>query len=60
VRRLVTYRGFSESDAKARIASQISNSERSAIVDVVIPNNGTLEEFQSAVSRMIQQRGLGD
>ena len=60
VRRLMTYRGFSESDAKARIASQMSNAERAAIVDVVIPNNGSLEEFRDAVTQLVRQRGLGD
>lgn len=60
VRRLVTYRGFSENDALARISSQISNAERSKIVDLVITNNGTLQEFQSAVSRLVEARGLGD
>lgn len=59
VRRLVTYRGFNETDAKARIASQISNEARREIVDVVVTNNGTLDEFQGAVTRLIHERGLG-
>ena len=60
VRRLISYRGFTESDATARIASQISNEERAAIVDVVIPNNGTLEDFQASVTRLVRERGFVD
>ena len=60
VRRLISYRGFDESDAKARIASQITNEERAAIVDVVIPNNGTLEDFQASVTRLVRERGFVD
>lgn len=60
VRRLVDYRGFSEHDAHARIAAQMSNEDRRAIVDRVITNNGSLEEFQDAVTSLILERGLGD
>lgn len=60
VRRLISYRGFTETDARARIASQISNEARAAIVDVVIPNNGTLEDFQTHIARLIRERGFID
>lgn len=60
VRRLVTFRGFDENDARTRIAAQMTNAERAAIVDVVIPNNGSLEEFQGVVSALVRQRGVGD
>ncbi|HUE59967.1 MAG TPA: dephospho-CoA kinase [Acidimicrobiales bacterium] len=40
VERLVQHRGFSESDARARIAAQISRDERRALADFVIDNSG--------------------
>lgn len=43
VQRLMAYRGFSEDDAKARIASQMSREERLSKADFVIDNSGTLE-----------------
>lgn len=58
VRRLTTYRGFSVTDARARIESQISNDQRSRIVDVVIDNNGTLDEFETKIMTLIRDRGL--
>lgn len=45
VRRLVESRGFTERDARARLASQMSNDERGAIVDRVFWNEGTLDEL---------------
>ena len=40
VERLVQHRGFTESDARARIAAQISREERRALADFVIDNSG--------------------
>jgi dephospho-CoA kinase len=40
VDRLVGQRGFSESDARARIASQISRQERTSLADFVVDNSG--------------------
>lgn len=45
LRRLRDLRGFDEGDARARIAAQMSNDERSAIVDRVIWNGGSLEDL---------------
>lgn len=42
--RLVDERGLSESDAAARLASQVSDDRRRAIADVVINTAGSLEE----------------
>lgn len=42
--RLVDERGLSESDAAARLASQVSDDRRRAIADVVIDTAGSLEE----------------
>lgn len=40
VARLVEHRGFTEADARARIAAQIGREERNALADVVIDNSG--------------------
>ncbi len=57
VRRLVSYRGFSESDAQARIANQISNDERHALSDEVLDNSGTLDQLIGAVDQLLARRG---
>ena len=43
VRRLMAGRGFTESDARARIAHQASREQRLAAADVVIDNSGPFE-----------------
>jgi dephospho-CoA kinase len=58
VARLVTCRGFSEDDAKARIASQISNVELAGIVDRVIWNEGSREELFANVDVALQELGI--
>ena len=58
IERLMAFRGFSEVDARSRIASQISNAERSAIVDVVLPNNGTIEELEMRLRALLTDRGI--
>ena len=45
VRRLVTHRGFTEADARARMARQATREERLAEADFVVPNNGTPEDL---------------
>lgn len=42
VARLIEYRGFSEDDARARIANQASREARLAVADFVIDNSGDL------------------
>lgn len=49
VERLVTSRGFSADDARARIAAQLSRNERLAIADWVIDNSGGLDELEAAI-----------
>jgi dephospho-CoA kinase len=59
VQRLVRSRGFSEADARARIANQASRDERLAAADFVIPNDGSLEELEDRIEecwRWIEQR----
>jgi dephospho-CoA kinase len=43
-RRLVDLRGSSESDAAARIASQVGDEARLAVADVVIDTSGSIED----------------
>jgi len=58
--RLVRFRGLTEEDARARLASQISNEERSAIVDHVIWNDGTIDELFAKIDAQLRQSGLLD
>ena len=50
IRRLVEHRGFSESDARARVANQASRVDRLAIADFVIDNSGSLDEVRERVA----------
>lgn len=56
--RLVNYRGFTPEDARARLASQMSNEEREDIVDVVIWNDGTLDELFAKINAQLERSGL--
>jgi dephospho-CoA kinase len=51
VERLVEQRGLSESDARARVANQISRDERLALADFVIDNSGDLDQLEAEVDR---------
>lgn len=49
VARLMEQRGFSEEDARARIANQTSREKRMEIADKVIDNAGSLDELRAQV-----------
>jgi dephospho-CoA kinase len=49
VQRLATRNGLDEDAARARIASQLSNAERTAKSDIIIENNGSLEELHASI-----------
>jgi dephospho-CoA kinase len=51
VQRLFTRNGLDETAARARLASQLSNDERTAKADVVIHNNTTLADLENAIGR---------
>jgi dephospho-CoA kinase len=51
VRRLVDQRAFTESDARARVAAQISREERRALADVLIDNSGDRAALELEVDR---------
>jgi dephospho-CoA kinase len=56
--RLTMLRGFDGEDARARLAAQESNSDRTALADRVIWNRGSLEELYSQVDEaLIDQAG---
>lgn len=52
VRRLVEHRGFTEDDARARMANQLPREERLAIADFVVDNSGDLARLDREVDRL--------
>lgn len=52
IQRLIELRGMSCEEAAHRLNSQASDTERLAIADVVIDNNGTLDEFTAKVDEL--------
>jgi dephospho-CoA kinase len=51
VARLVEHRGFTEADARARMARQASREDRLARASIVIDNSGTLDDLRAQVDR---------
>ena len=60
VERLVQHRGFSEADARARIARQASREERLAKADVVIDNSGDLPSLRAQVDELWRRVEAGE
>ncbi|MDP9168079.1 MAG: dephospho-CoA kinase, partial [Actinomycetota bacterium] len=56
VRRLIEHRGFTEADARARIAAQATEEQRRAVADVWLDNSGTAEELSAAARRLWRDR----
>ena len=52
IQRLVNRNGLSEEQARARIKSQLSNTERAKHADVVIDTNCTLAEVEAEVTKL--------
>ncbi|HEX3613348.1 MAG TPA: dephospho-CoA kinase [Sporichthyaceae bacterium] len=52
VRRLVSARGMTEADARARIAAQADRAHRLAAADVVVDNTGPPEALREQVDRL--------
>jgi dephospho-CoA kinase len=50
VRRLVEGRGLSESDARARVAAQVSREERRKLADMVIDNAGSRDDLTPQIA----------
>jgi dephospho-CoA kinase len=55
VERLGSRNGLDPEAARARINSQLSNAERTARADIVIENNGTLEELDARIQEAWNQ-----
>ena len=54
--RLMQRNNLDESDAQKRISSQLSNAEREAKVSIVIPNDGSLQEFDDTIGSVFSSR----
>jgi dephospho-CoA kinase len=54
VERLVRYRGFTEDDARARIANQASRDDRLKDADFVIDNSGEPDDLREQVTKLWQ------
>lgn len=50
--RLVGQRGMTEDEARARMAAQATREERRAVADVVIDNDGPLEDLEDRVRQL--------
>lgn len=51
ISRLLADRGFTEEDARARLAAQATREQRQAIADLVLDNSGDLDHLRSEVDR---------
>lgn len=52
--RLLRFRGMPEADARARIAAQASREDRLRIADIVIGNEGSLDDLDAQVDKIWQ------
>ena len=52
VDRLVTLRGMTEAEVRARQAAQATREERAAVADVVLDNTGTIEDLEARVDEL--------
>ncbi|MEU8759089.1 dephospho-CoA kinase [Streptomyces sp. NPDC048659] len=60
--RLVRLRGMTEDEARARMAAQADRAQRREIADVVIDNNGPLEQLEPQVRKIweaLKERATG-
>src|ERR1700727_833577 len=56
VKRLIEHRGFSEQDARARIAAQATEEQRRAVADVWLDNSGSTGEVGEQARALWHQR----
>ena len=54
--RLVQERGMSEDEACRRIAAQATDEQRRAVADIVLDNDGSLEDLRAAVDEVWRER----
>lgn len=53
--RLIRSRGMSQEEAAARMAAQATRAERLAVADIVIDNDGSLEELEARVREVWEE-----
>jgi dephospho-CoA kinase len=58
ISRLVTMRGFTETEAEKRIDAQISNSERESLADRTIWNEASLQELYRRIDEILVSENL--
>jgi dephospho-CoA kinase len=56
LKRLAQSRGMSAEEARSRIAAQATDEQRRAAADVVVDNDGSLEDLRAAVDRLWGER----
>jgi dephospho-CoA kinase len=56
LRRLARSRGMSADEARSRMAAQATDEQRRAAADVVLDNDGSLEDLRAAVDRLWYDR----
>lgn len=52
IQRMVDHRGMTDEDARSRIRAQASDAERAAVADVVLRNEGTVEELRTQTEQL--------
>jgi dephospho-CoA kinase len=57
VQRMVTDRGWSRSDAEARVAAQATREQRRAVATHVLDNTGTLDDLRERVAEVVGDLG---
>ncbi len=58
VARLIEHRGFSDADARARIAAQATEEQRRAVADVWLDNSGSADDLKRRALELWQDRIL--
>ncbi|CAN5290697.1 dephospho-CoA kinase [soil metagenome] len=56
VKRLIEYRGFSEEDARARIAAQATEEQRQVVADVWLDNSGDADDLKQRARALWHER----
>ena len=55
IRRVIDDRGLSEADVRARMAAQADDAQRAEIADVLLDNDGSLEDLEGQVDHLWRQ-----
>jgi dephospho-CoA kinase len=52
VERMVSARGMAEADVRARMATQATDEQRAEVADILIDNDGTMDDLEGQVDRV--------